>query len=225
MEIIAHRGEWTSAAKRAPNSLAAFNEALSNGFGIEVDIRDRGGDIAISHDAAGSFSPLLKTLLSTYRENKYDAAIAFNIKADGLQAPLAALIKEFEIKNYFVFDMSVPDTLGYKKAGLNYYARSSEYEPSPQTHLKDLYETCAGVWVDQFAMNEAVYKNNLAAVKEYLRQGKQVCFVSPELHIWGRENNLMETVWRDLKDIAGGGKIQICTDYPQRAKEFFNGQN
>ncbi len=48
IEIISHRGFWKKSNEE--NSLKAFEESLSNGFGIETDIRDHDGNLVISHD-------------------------------------------------------------------------------------------------------------------------------------------------------------------------------
>jgi hypothetical protein len=44
MEILAHRGWWTS--REHQNSLDALTRALTAGFGVEADIRDCAGRLA-----------------------------------------------------------------------------------------------------------------------------------------------------------------------------------
>jgi len=49
--VIAHRGQWTVGPTRPENSLAAFDEAASNGFAIELDVqRTADGHTVIMHD-------------------------------------------------------------------------------------------------------------------------------------------------------------------------------
>ncbi|MDR1148515.1 MAG: hypothetical protein LBK66_07780 [Spirochaetaceae bacterium] len=50
MNIIGHRGFWITESEQ--NTEAAFRRALENGFGIETDFRDCGGNLVISHDPA-----------------------------------------------------------------------------------------------------------------------------------------------------------------------------
>ena len=45
--VIAHRGFWLRPDEK--NTPTAFARALSEGFGIETDFRDLGGDLVISH--------------------------------------------------------------------------------------------------------------------------------------------------------------------------------
>src|SRR5574340_1268657 len=48
---IAHRGEWTDGPARPENSLAAFDEAASNGYAIELDVqRTADGHTVVLHD-------------------------------------------------------------------------------------------------------------------------------------------------------------------------------
>lgn len=48
IEILAHRGWWTS--REDQNSLDALTRALTAGFGVETDIRDCAGRLVVSHD-------------------------------------------------------------------------------------------------------------------------------------------------------------------------------
>lgn len=48
---IAHRGQWTDDALRPENSLAAFEEAASNGYAVELDVHlTADGEIVVVHD-------------------------------------------------------------------------------------------------------------------------------------------------------------------------------
>ena len=71
--------------------------------------------------------------------------LAVNIKADGLQAPLARALAGLDGAQWFAFDMSVPDALGYVRAGLPTFTRHSDVEPDPV-----LLEDAHGVWLDDF---------------------------------------------------------------------------
>jgi len=49
---IAHRGNWAEGPERPENSLAAFDEAASNGYTIELDVQLAGdGQLVVFHDA------------------------------------------------------------------------------------------------------------------------------------------------------------------------------
>lgn len=226
MEIIAHRGEWTNKEHpRLGNSFNAFTLALTHGYGVEIDIRDLSQELVISHNPANLSSPKLADLLAYYRDNKCCSCLAFNVKADGLQPLLQNLLSRFSISNYFTFDMSIPNTIVDASYGLQYFLRQSEYEPDPSS-LLSLYSQAKGIWVDQFQWNENVFAHNLSSLKKYLQEGKKVCWVSAELHAWGRENNFYQQTWKRLKETLQSSSLNlqnlsICTDYPNFAKEVF----
>lgn len=228
MQIIAHRGAWNlPTAHKRPNSLAAFNQALSNKWGIEVDIRDFKGELCVSHDPADESSLPLSILLETYKAGECVSCIAFNIKADGLQSLLQKQLEQYNIKHYFTFDMSIPNTLADKKAHLDFFLRQSEFEQS-LPYLGQLYQDCKGIWIDQFDADESVASYNLRSVGAHIKAGKRICFVSPELHLWGQHGQRYLETWLKLKQIlsqSGDAGIYLCTDLPKQAEEFFNARN
>ncbi len=110
-----------------------------------------------------------------------------------------------------IFDMSIPDGLGYIKRGLTVFTRQSEYEEFPA-----YIESSNGVWLDEF--NSHWVSNKI--ITDHIENNKNLCIVSPELH--GRAH---EKEWSDYKKIEqtiGKGKIMLCTDFPELAQYFFN---
>lgn len=189
----------------------AFERSFSLGFGTETDVRDWNGQLVISHDPASRECMTLETFLQLYLKYPSRPTLALNIKADGLQAELQRQLTEFGIENYFVFDMAVPDGLLYLQRGMNAYTRHSEYEPVPP-----YYERARGVWLDEFDghwLSDEVIENHIAA-------GKAVCIVSPELHKRPHEKEWGH--YRELEKRLGKGRLMLCTDLPEHAKEFFN---
>ena len=128
MDIIAHRGYWLSADEK--NTVVAFKNALSNGFGIETDIRDLGSDLVISHDIPNASALKLSDFFDLYKNSYAETCLALNIKSCGLARPLKQFIQNYNIANYFFFDMAVPDTLDYFKNNLRVFTRLSEFEES-----------------------------------------------------------------------------------------------
>ena len=212
MEIIAHRGFWDKTDDQ--NTLDSFRAALSHGFGIETDLRDFNGEIVISHDIPSKASLSMEDFIHEYVliTEKYDYRpyLALNIKSDGLQNEVKKILTKNNITNYFLFDMSVPDTLGFIKCNLKLFTRRSEYEDGNK-----LIDKADGVWLDQF--HGIWFKFSL--INDYLNKGKKVCVVSPELH--RRE---FKEFWSELRENISSGheKIMICTDYPIEAERFFN---
>ncbi len=206
MRIIAHRGFWKTEEEK--NTLAAFERAFSNGYGIETDIRDRDGEMVISHNPADKHSPLMTDMLELWK--KYGKpALALNVKADGLYLLAEDIFKEYGLteKNYFLFDSSVPEQYIYIKRGYNIFTRSSEFEEKIA-----FWEQSKGVWLDQFTECGHIADT----VGKLLDLGKYVSVVSPELH--KRDNR---SVWEILKRYKERDDLILCTDTPKEAEEYF----
>jgi len=212
VKIISHRGFWRN--KKQMNYKEAFSNAIRNNYGIETDLRDFCGEVVISHDI-----PTGKEIL-TFDEfiynckkdcNKYnsDITLALNIKSDVLQNEISKVLKKYHIDNYFLFDMSIPDSINYLLLNLNVFYRMSEYEI-----ISNYDENIQGVWLDQFKSNW--YNKN--TIDEIQDKWDKICIVSPELH--GRP---FLDCWSMLKKFKNKKKIMICTDFPDKAEEFFNG--
>lgn len=206
MIIISHRGFWIRATEK--NTLKAFKNSTKFGFGTETDIRDFNSELVISHDVADKNSVKFNTMLEPFQST--NLLLALNIKADGLLNLLQLSMNHYNIKNYFVFDMSIPDTLQYIKAGFNVFSRQSEYELQVP-----FYNDIKGIWLDAF--KNIWYDADL--IKKHLNNGKQVCIVSAELH-----NRDYLSHWKLIKswDFIENNNLILCTDYPEEAKIFFN---
>lgn len=207
IKIITHRGFWMD--KSEQNTLLSFHRSFVNGYGIETDLRDFNGGLVISHDIANNASILLDDFLKMYKTFGLGLTIAFNIKSDGLASLLLKKLNDYNLNNYFVFDMSIPDTISYLDKELVVFTRQSEYEIQPM-----FYNQIKGIWLDAFEKNW--YSKEL--IVNHIMQNKLVAIVSPELHKrpyiefwnWFKENEL-----HLLENIL------LCTDYPEEAKLFF----
>jgi hypothetical protein len=207
MKILAHRGHWLAPPEK--NSSAAFARAWSGEHGIETDLRDRDGGIVVSHDPAKADAMRFEALLQAHAAQAPDTPLALNIKADGLQGPVSQLLAKYRVRDFFVFDMSLPDTLAYLRAGMPVFLRLSEYESETT-----LFDKAAGIWLDGFESEwwtpELIYA--LCA------RGKSVAIVSSELH-----HRPHEALWRRLKQIEVKARetLMLCTDFPEAASRFF----
>lgn len=208
MKIIAHQGYWKKDGEK--NRERAFRRSFELGFGAELDIRDLAGELVVSHDLPSGRELRLRDFLRIYKGLGAGLPLALNIKSNGLSPHLKRLLKTYRVTHYFVFDMSVPDTRHYLKEGFRIFTRQSEIEKIPP-----FYNQAAGVWVDCFYGDWADAK----LVGRHIKAGKEVCLVSPELH--GRNH---QPFWKKIRrsSITGSGNLMICTDYPERAREFFN---
>lgn len=208
MIVISHRGYWKETHEK--NLPISFERSFSLGFGTETDIRDYKGTLVISHDIADEKSISVKEMFEIY--NKYDNTLplALNIKADGLQVKLKELLEEYKMTNYFVFDMSVPDGLGYLKQNIKAFTRESEYEKLPS-----FYDEAYGIWLDEF-QGHWITKE---VIEKHIKNNKQICIVSPDLH--KREYKKEWQHYKDIEKELSIDNLMICTDYPEIAKEFF----
>ena len=211
MEILSHRGYWKIQYEK--NKIIAFERSFDCGFGVETDIRDLNGILVISHDIPSLEDTQLLTVESffkLYKSFRKNLPLALNIKADGLQEKLLKLIKKYEVSNYFVFDMSIPETIGYLNNGYKIFTRQSEYEPTPA--FVDIID---GIWLDEFVTHWI----KIDTIKNHIENNRKVCIVSPELH---QRNYLSE--WENYKEISKivtSDKIMLCTDLPEEAKKYF----
>lgn len=212
MRILSHRGYWLTPSEK--NMPEAFDRSFASGFGTETDVRDLDGTLVIAHDPPRKGAMTVEAFLS--RHASVDAALplALNVKADGLQTMVAELLQRFEVPDAFVFDMSIPDTLGWLKAGVPVFTRMSDFEPDPV-----LADRCAGIWLDAFQSDWW----DAATVESQVASGRRVCIVSPELH--KREHIPVWERLADAGDLIATDDVMLCTDFPEAAKEFFGSDN
>lgn len=209
MIVLSHRGYWKEPPEK--NTAQAFERSFSLGFGTETDIRDCNGRLVISHDIPDEDAMPVEVFFEIYRRQNSSLPLALNIKADGLQDELLRLLAIYGVDNYFVFDMAVPDGLLYCRRQFKAYTRQSEYEPVPP-----YYELAQGVWLDEFNGHWLTDE----VIERHLAQGKHLCIVSPDLH--KRDHRREWEHYRCLESRIGKGKLMLCTDFPEQAKEFFN---
>ena len=167
MKLISHRRNTVSELL-----------ATDSKYGIEVDIRSKGDRLIIHHDpfvAGESFDEWI----DAYRHG----TLILNVKEEGLEARLIALMQSKGIADYFFLDQSFPFLVKWSKAGEHRCAvRVSEFE-SIETAL-----TLAGkvdwVWVDCFT-RFPLSEYDARSLKD---AGFKLCLVSPELQ--GRDANV-----------------------------------
>jgi len=202
--ILAHRGLWKAAHEQ--NTPKAIQRAINAGYGVELDIRDRHGDLVVSHDPACNEAPQwedLDTILATCMSH-----VALNIKSDGLAPMLKGISAMYP--GTFAFDMSWPQTLDYIDQGISVALRASEYESAPPSLFRRLGIPCR-IWLDSF--HEDWWLENLD-LREW-PPPLSVFVVSPEIH--GRDPS---AAWKWVhSSIQKGIDVFLCTDYCADALE------
>lgn len=197
MQILAHRGYWVKNDEK--NTLPAFRRAFRHGLGIETDVRDYKEKLVVSHNVADESCILFEEVLKLYKETGSNSFLAINIKADGIQDLLMKLLTKYNIENYFVFDMSIPEQVVYRKRKFNYFTRLSEYEKEPV-----LAEEALGIWMDEWEESWITEQ----VIREYLDKGKYVSIISPEIH--GRNRDRLWNIISRIED----DRLLLCTDVP-----------
>ncbi|MEJ7559230.1 MAG: hypothetical protein WKF66_13050 [Pedobacter sp.] len=208
IEIISHRGYWKKGEEK--NQAVAFEHSFNLGFGTETDFRDYNGKLVISHDIADAYSVNSDEFFGIHAKCNSNLPLAINVKADGLQTLLKSVLSKFNISNYFVFDMSVPDALLYLQHDFVVYSRQSEHEKEPA-----FYDKCAGIWLDAFV--NRWYDADL--IRAHITHRKKVAIVSFDLH---KRDPI--PLWQYLKDnrLHECDDVMLCTDIPEDALSFFN---
>ena len=191
MKIIAHRR----------NTLQALLETPTQ-YGVEVDIRSYEDKLIIHHDPFVQ-GELFEPWIAAYQHG----TLILNVKEEGLESALTALMTHHNIKDYFFLDQSFPFLIKSAGAGNSCCAvRVSEFE-SIDTAL-----TLAGkidwVWVDCFT-HFALSHNEAIRLQQ---AGFQLCLVSPELQGRQADSAIPELIAllkeRNIKPEA------VCTKQP-----------
>jgi hypothetical protein len=201
--ILSHRGYWISPIEK--NKDVAFNRSFSLGFGTETDVRDCAGKLVISHDMPDGNEKTLEDFLKLL--NGKELPLAINIKADGLAKVIKKIMDDSHVRDWFVFDMSIPDTKSYFDENIQVFIRVSEFEVQPPW-----LDIAAGVWLDAFDSTWF----DIEYIQSLLNKGLKVCVVSPELH-----KRVPEKTWELIYPLRHQNNLMLCTDYPEKAKIFF----
>src|SRR5262249_46161083 len=152
----------------------------------------------VSHDPPSAKALPADELFRLHQRIAADVPLALNIKSDGLQALVGACLQKFGVRDYFLFDMAVPDAVGYLRKGMQVFTRHSELEREPAYYMR-----ACGVWMDAFDEDWIT----ASAVTAHLDAGKRVCVVSPELH--GRDRLRL---WQRMREVpAPPGRLMLCT--------------
>ncbi len=191
MKLIAHR----------KNTLKDLQETPKE-YGVEVDIRSYGEQLIIHHDPFVIGEDFI-AWLDCYQHG----TLILNVKEEGLESRLIALMQEKQIKDYFFLDQSFPFLIKWSNMGETKIAvRVSEFE-SLETAL-----TLAGkaewVWVDYFTH----FPLKAPSYQRLKNAGFKLCLVSPELQAYDAETHITHLV--QLLKSESINPDAICTKQP-----------
>lgn len=173
MKLIAHRRNSVQELISTPVK-----------YGVEVDIRSYGDRLIIHHDpmVAGEF---FEDWLASY----HHGTLILNVKEEGLEAYLIALMRARGIEDYFFLDQSFPFLVKWAKTGERRCAvRVSEFE-SVETALT-LARKVDWVWIDCFT-HFPLSERDASRLQD---AGLKLCLVSPELQGRDAEKEIPELI-------------------------------
>jgi hypothetical protein len=160
LEIIAHR------RNRIDELIATPTDQ-----GVEVDIRSAGGRLVIHHDPFAEGDDF-EAWIDHYRHG----TLILNVKEEGLEARLLAIMEDRRINRFFFLDQSFPFLIRTARQGERRSAvRVSEYE-SIETALA-VAPMIEWAWIDCFTR----FPLDRAAAARLAGSGLKLCLVSPEL--------------------------------------------
>jgi len=198
MILIAHRR----------NALQELN-STSTEYGVEVDIRCRGDQLIIHHDALVPGADFLEWIAAYQHKT-----LILNVKEEGLEARLISVMRDHGIDDFFFLDQSFPFLVKWAKAGERRCAvRVSEFE-SVDTALS-LAGKVDWVWVDCFTKFPLTGDD----AKKLQDAGFRLCIVSPELQ--GRDAETEIPAYAALLTERGIAAQAVCTKRPDLWKTAF----
>jgi glycerophosphoryl diester phosphodiesterase len=222
MIILAHRANLDGPHPPTENTLAATAAALSEGFGLETDLRRaKDGSFYISHDEAlPNPDSDFEKHSALYRMHP-GCIVAMNVKELGYENELVNLAAEGALgAEYFYFDFELLERPNPGAAQRKLKALAGGASIRIASRLSDRgenLEQCLAipgevVWADEFD-SLWLTREHIDAVK---CAGRKVFVISPELHGFGRAERLQR--WEDFRSWQVDG---VCTDFAREARTFF----
>lgn len=154
-------------------------KAIPECYGVEIDIRERGGKLILQHDPFVD-GESLEDYLREYRHG----LLILNVKCERIEFEVLDLVRKYSIKEYFFLDSSFPMIRLMANKGIKEQAvRYSEYE-SLETVMA-MKGQVNWVWVDCFEKLAIEYQD----YQELKNAGFRLCMVSPELQ--GRPQDIV----------------------------------
>lgn len=191
MKLIFHRR----------NTIQELIETPTN-YGVEVDIRSR-GEALIIHHCPFEIGESFEAWLEVYQHG----TLILNVKEEGLEERLIALMQSKGVRDYFFLDQSFPFLIKWTNHGEHRCAvRVSEFE-SVKTALS-LAGKATWIWVDCFTQFPLTHEES----QQLKHAGFKLCLVSPELQ--GRD---AKVEIRSLRKILTQRDIlpdAVCTKRP-----------
>lgn len=178
-------------------------DCLAPGLGAEIDLRSRGNEVILAHDAF-SDGYRLGPWLDAWVAGPRRGTLVLNPKEDGLEDLVLGALDERGILDFFLLDLALPTLirLAVRGSETRIAWRVSRYEP-PEPALA-MAGRVDWVWLDCFDGRPPS-----ADVISSLTACFRVCLVSPELQ--GYPSDRID----EFLPLSGSVDA-VCTKHPER---------
>lgn len=192
MKIIKHRVNRSLELLKIPRE-----------FGVEIDLRwDHKLGIYLAHDP-NSPGELFHDWLEGYQHG----TLILNVKEDGLEEEILALMKSFSISDFFFLDQPQPTLIKSLLSEVPTAIRISEYETIPT----NLPKTPQWFWVDSFTGS---WEHLIPSLNVAAKMKIKTCVVSPELQ--GRESSdEVREIKAIIAELWETNQVYVCTKWPE----------
>ena len=222
--ILAHRANLAGPHSVVENSLAACAHALTQGFGLETDLRrNASGAFYISHDPQPRTPHNSLEAFTELFHQFPNAELAINVKELGYESELIDLMRNGRLgRRGFYFDFELLETKTPGAAQRKIKSLPGGRNVRLAARLSDRHEPLSQclaipaevVWGDEFDQLWLTEKE----VRAVHATGRVLFMISPEIH--GFDHAATKRRWHDFKSWGVDG---LCTDFPLEAREFFGG--
>ena len=186
IQIIVHR----------VNSSTLLREVEKH-FGIEIDLRSKNGEIILAHDPIVD-GESLENFMASFSHKM----LILNVKEDGLEEQILAILKNHNSPDYFFLDQPFPTLAKSLKLGHQCAMRVSEYE----LPFKLLQPQPQWLWIDSITGNW----DHIEGAINYAKANRiKSCLVSPELHGRDPKSEIEYKLMRHYNEIDF-----VCTKIP-----------
>ena len=198
IEIFSHRIIFNG----IENSVESIPYYKKLGIGIELDLRYNNNQVYISHDPTNKgklFEEVCKQC------DKSEIRMALHIKEKEVINPVIKILKEYSIKNYFLFD-----TENFEYNNLIDKTKIADYVVKKDQNIMGEI-----LWCD-----EIQNKWDSKEIMKNLHQENKLIYVMSLEVMKKCDNESIYLEWDRLIDLGVDG---ICTKYPEKLMRFVKG--
>ena len=172
-------------------------------WGIEFDVHAFGKSLVIAHEPFKD-----GILFSDFISQTKGRFLAVNIKEEGIEEKVISELRNRNISNFFLFDVTTPQV--FRLGGRYSKVLALRYSQLEKIDLKKSRKFARYLWIDTF---NGQFWLNKKLIREIKNLKFNICFVSPELHRppIGNKNTFYQNLLKYENMFDEGDSI--CTKY------------